>query len=752
MAHGEMMEVEPAWRVSEAACSARRPLPVEARRPSRLWALCVAGLLVMGFGCGSDDAADAKCAETTSTGIDKKAAAALNDESGSALAAYSFDANSIKERKFAFLLTNTANLISAAPLRIKAISMSETDTTGKTVTKALFRCEGPNGKPCAPGAMPPVIPSGFKDAACTPEGAKTGASFTVIYSHVAGESARKAVLRLELEGDPERSTINIDFSTTLGKPKMTCDAAVIDFGSVKANGAEMTETFNCRSVGTAPVLLSRAELFSTSAPPLTLSFEGKTVSLKQPFEGGPPISIAPQAALKITAKLGKLSLEEKIGATLKLTTNDFTRAETDIQFKANSSGPCLKPKPTSIDFGDVGVGQPKPTEVQLQGCGTEAVKVISITMAEGSSSDINLDFTTGSFANGEGPSEKDPLVVQPNGTESFRVLCNPTELGKDIAGTVKIVSANTDERTIPIICKPAKSACPVACFDVQPGLKVVPLTQLTLNSACSTASGTQVIDKRKWTVKQPKISKAAFTPNPTAKTVQLTPLIAGKYEFSLTVYDDLGNPSCKPLTQVVEVVPDNKLHIELTWTTPGDPTPGDNKGADLDLHLAHPLGGSEKGQPDLDGNKEPDPWWSICYDCFWLNPKPEWGDPFDVADNPSVDRDDKDGEGPENLSIKIPETETWYTISAYVWHDANFGHSIPRIRIYIDKELVFDKTGPKLNTHDMWCVGQISYDPLATTTNAKVKLIKECPGADSAGNLLTPKYPPVSATKSLKCL
>lgn len=205
------------------------------------------------------------------------------------------------------------------------------------------------------------------------------------------------------------------------------------------------------------------------------------------------------------------------------------------------------------------------------------------------------------------------------------------------------------------------------------------------------------------------------------------------------------------MVQQVKVVPDNKLHIELTWETKGDPVVGDKKGADLDLHLAHPLASGVKGQKDLDGNGEPDPWLARCFDCFWANPNPPWGDPFDLADNPSVDLDDYDGEGPENLSIKTPETNIFYTISAYAWTDAGYGKSTPRIRVFIDKELVFDKKGPLMGNGDMWCVAQVAYDPKATTTTAKANLIKPCKGADANGNLLTHKYPQVMPGTNLKC-
>ena len=441
------------------------------------------------FGCSNSDTASGTCVETTSTGVYKVGVAALNDEAGLALDDYSVDANLVTTRQFVFVLTNTASLFSAAPLSVKATSLVETDTSGKVVTSALFTCEGPTGKPCVAGDFPAVIPSGFKDEACIPKGVKTGANFTVVYTHSAGAVARKAVLRLELDGDPARKTIDVTFTSALGKPKLACDSDLVDFESVKAGAAAVVKTFSCRSVGTAPVVLHRAELFSTSAPPLSVTFSGQTVTVGSAYTGDPAITIPPQGSIKLTATLGSMASEEKVGATLKLTTNDFTAAETNIHIKANSSGPCLKPVPGTIDFGEVGVGVPKPVEVLLQGCGTEAVNVTQIALDAGTSEGLKLDFTTGSFTDGKAPSAADPLIVQPNASASFRVVCTPTSLTEKVIGMVRVTSSNTDKRTIPVTCTPAKLACPVACFDIQPGLKVVPQTELKLSSACSNAGG-----------------------------------------------------------------------------------------------------------------------------------------------------------------------------------------------------------------------------------------------------------------------
>ncbi len=732
-------------------------------RVSRLHLAAVALLVtatVSLAGCGSDGQ-PGTCSESTSSGIDKKAVVALNDQLGTAKASYTFDANTASggERRFPFQVTNIASAVTAAPLTVKSVTLSETDGAGKPVSAPTFTCVGPSGKPCAAADFAAVIPSGYNDDACKPSGAKTGVGFEIVYTHTASAGARKATLTLELEGDPETPSVTVNFETTLGVPRLTCAASVVNFGTVKAKGEPQTNTVKCTNVGTAPVTLKKVELFSTTQPPVTVGIESvpgtaaATVSLTEPYTGTPVVTVTPGKSVGFVITLGKLEVEEQIGATLQITSNSTSNAGVDKIFvNANSSGPCLKPSPGALAFGEVGVGQPKPIEVLLDGCGTEEVTVQSIALGEGTSADIKLDFSTGSFEGSVGPTSEKPLVVQPNAQESFRVVCTPSSLGSEIKGTVVIQSKDLDDRVLDITCKAAELKCPVACVDsVQPSNEVVPQTPVKICSKCSTAGAGHVIANYTWSLKQPDASQAALTPNNKVQCVNFTPNVAGEYTLELQVNDDVGTPSCKPAVSVLTVVPNNKLHIELTWDTPNDKDKTDGKGADLDLHLAHPDATSVSGQPDLDGNKEPDWWWAPCFDCFWLNPAPEWGDPFDLADNPKVELDDQDGWGPENIAIPIPETGVDYTISVYAWDDANLGASTPRIRIYVDKQLVIDQVGPALNERDMWCVGQISYDPKATTTAAKQKLFKPCKGADNKGNLVTPKYPPVSPTKNLKC-
>jgi hypothetical protein len=186
------------------------------------------------------------------------------------------------------------------------------------------------------------------------------------------------------------------------------------------------------------------------------------------------------------------------------------------------------------------------------------------------------------------------------------------------------------------------------------------------------------------------------------------------------------DPGRVPAEVEVFVNPDEAIHIELLWNTANDPDQTDNgpiAGADLDLHFAHPLA---VGGFDGDGDGQPDGWFDLPFDTFWYNEQPNWGsiDPA-VDDDPSLDRDDTDGAGPENVNLNIPENNTRYKVGVHYWKDHGFGPSFVTVRVFIFGVLVFELTDVELVNHDMWTVTHIEWPP----TNGKPpELVKVCSG------------------------
>jgi len=248
---------------------------------------------------------------------------------------------------------------------------------------------------------------------------------------------------------------------------------------------------------------------------------------------------------------------------------------------------------------------------------------------------------------------------------------------------------------------------PVAVISVQEGKETTPQTNLHLSGEQS-YGGVGGISTWAWSVEQPAGSVSTFVPSESVPNPSFAVNQAGTYLFNLTVWDESGTACAEPAEFQVEVIPDEALHIELLWDTPGDPDQTDHgpgAGADLDLHFTHFFAAGE----DVDEDGEPDGWFDLPWDCFGYNPNPNWGDPdSEVDDNPGLDLDDTDGAGPENLNLKLPEEGT-YRVGVHYWNDHGFGPSFTSLRIYIYGVLVFELTDVELVHRDMWEVCSIEW-------------------------------------------
>lgn len=160
---------------------------------------------------------------------------------------------------------------------------------------------------------------------------------------------------------------------------------------------------------------------------------------------------------------------------------------------------------------------------------------------------------------------------------------------------------------------------------------------------------------------------------------------AGTWEVTLVVTTDAGLPSV-PEKCVIDAVPIDRLHVELSW---GGPT------ADMDLHLA---------QSDAGLFTTPD-------DVSWCNANPDWGVPGDPRDDPRLDLDDDDGFGPENVNIEEP-ADGAYIVRVHLFDDGTDGDTTATVSVFADGALLW--TGAKvMSRNQVWEPGLINW-PEAT--------------------------------------
>ncbi len=447
------------------------------------------------------------------------------------------------------------------------------------------------------------------------------------------------------------------------------------------------------------------------------------------LELDPPLLIGSQHSVGL--RIAFLPSEESVAEAVLTIFGDAPNAIRGITVllrAVDPGGPCLEVKPASVDLGARLAGGPTGTaEVKLLSCGEVPLRLESVRLSGAADAAdpelraLGVGESSSSFILGMGDDVGlDPLPLSlPRGRPfdleiSYAPPAEPSpsdDQGVPIPERAWILVESDSPEGVQAVEASAfavSQACPTAVIEVAEGLEVTPQTVLHLDGSRST-SPDGAITGYEWSVEQPEGSVSGFlggasNPRPTFEVN-----VAGSYTFALEVRDETGAESCAPARAVVDVRPDQAIHVELLWDTPADPDQSDQgpeAGADLDLHFLHPFAAGQ----DVDEDGEPDGWFDNPFDCFWFNPRPDWGshDP-EVHDNPGLDRDDTDGAGPENLNLNLPEDGSTYRVGVHVWNDHGFGASFATVRIFINGHQVWVKEGVKLENHDMWWVATIDW-------------------------------------------
>lgn len=187
-----------------------------------------------------------------------------------------------------------------------------------------------------------------------------------------------------------------------------------------------------------------------------------------------------------------------------------------------------------------------------------------------------------------------------------------------------------------------------------------------------------------WSLRSQPMGSDSDPPSPAnAARAEFRPQLAGEYTLELFVRDDDGNVAL--CTTLVRAIATEGLRIEVFWNTDG---------TDMDTHLMRPGGMT----------------WFSEEDCFYGNCQGgglTWP-PGGTEDDPSLDIDDTDGFGPENINIESPADGT-YRVAI----DAFRGAANTTVRIYCGGSTtdprqtfgpVFIDSGP----NDLWRVADVT--------------------------------------------
>lgn len=546
------------------------------------------------------------------------------------------------------------------------------------------------------------------------------------------EGSASGVFRF-ITNDPNHHDAEIEIVSESGAPEIRVAPPSIDFGRVATGDEAPIQTVAVTNIGQ-----------------LVLTIDGTTVSgngfkallgdqdladhqdlLADPDQDGTP-GLSPGKSFEIGVQFKNI-IDGPATGVLSIASNDPRTSRVDVDLKANGASPCIRVTPAGEDglmFGAVPINGNLKKPFTIESCGGQPLRLDSIAMTADSDSAITLDESTVPGL----PALMPAMVVGealPN--RNIRLQCSPTE-ARAYGGWVEIKS--NDELNpvvkVRVTCSGILNSCPRPAV-VQDSFNVAPLDSVVLDATPSTdedGPAGQPVEYSWEVVEQPDgansraVERLSGDPQAplvgaleddktTPRAVFFVPVV-GTYTLKLHVKDNLGQdaPSelCSEPVAIVTITAESNedIHVEMSWDTPSDRNQDDLNGSDVDLHMLHPRGND---------------WGQSPYDCYYANPTPDWGVRGNPADDPTLDLDDVDGHGPENITLDDPEDTSAlgqpYRVGVDYYRAEHqdslqsWGPSFITVKIYLGGQLAWENQEPKElpSTHDLWEVAQIIWAP-----------------------------------------
>lgn len=468
---------------------------------------------------------------------------------------------------------------------------------------------------------------------------------------------------------------------------------------------QLTEVQNIGQVPlnvTDLVLAPRDSDFSVSFPETT-DMEADPADDAEEFDG----QLEPGASFPVRVYFNPID-DQPSTAEIILYSNDPATPEYTVNLLGNSGSPCLQlSEEDEINFGEGAIGYANNKTVIVENCSASSDLTLSAIEVCTFVDDTTCDSAEPTFALKEGSLPGDlpgaDAILSPQQTSSFVLTYTPEDLSVS-NGELMIASDDPakSQLTLPIVGKGTDNQCPQAVAEAsiagvnrwEHTLNTIPLKTVEFRSSSSIdPDGT--IDRYEWNIVQrPPGSTARMTPSNAVAEPSLFLDLAGEYVIELKAFDDRGTESCGEQAIVtINATPDEDIHVQLVWDTPGDNDQTDRAGTDVDLHFLHPNG----------------TWNFAPWDIYWSNPTADWGAPGDERDDPSLDIDDIDGAGPENVNLDGPEDGIEYNVGVYYFADNGYGPSYATVRIFIGGIQQYEKEQLLSQTDEFWHVGTISW-------------------------------------------
>ena len=582
----------------------------------------------------------------------------------------------------------------------------------------------------APGVFEVLLDEGAEPAPLPQELRIAGGSdepirLTVRYQPEEGGAIDQAFFRFR--SNDRESIVEINLRSSDQGPMIAVTPASVSFPAVDAGQRELAPLL-ISNFGLSDLVISRFEINGSADFSVLVDGEPATGELD------PPLRLTPGENREVTVVYEPPTAGPDEGE-LVISSNDLVSPNFAVPISANGAAPCIQVLPDLLDFGGGRLVESRDEEspnvlpVTIESCGSSPLRISRIEF-EGESFDL---------ATALEPASEDELLILPAAggageafpSESLEIGFWPLE-EQAYGGQLKIYSnASVEPIIVELFGRGTENACPLPAV-TQELFQVEPLEVITLDGTPSADPGGSV-ERWVWTVlERPTGSVSQVVENlsnpidpagggpvddESTPTASFFVDLAGRYVVELQVYDNLGQRSCAPRTSaqvIIEAIPEKDFHIQLVWSTPDDPDETDNLGTDIDLHFKHENAGMGWGES------------ARTWDCYFENKSPDWGAPGDLLDNPSLDIDDTNGAGPENVNLDRPEVGVSYDVGAiYFRSESTFGlegvnprvehPSYVTVRLFVRGELLAEFVDQELNRgRQLWHVASILWCEDAT--------------------------------------
>lgn len=509
--------------------------------------------------------------------------------------------------------------------------------------------------------------------------------------------------------DPNDEEKLVELRTPALGPAISAESK-ISFARVAAGDVDKRLTF-IQNSGQSPLQLKDIVLSPASSSDFSFTFpdpSDDSDESKDKMEWKPTLEPGESIPMRIFFTPDS---DEPANANIIISSNDQDTDRFEISLEGNAGTACIKlggVNPATdnssgvthnLDFGESQIGRANEKTITITNCSrTQELNVSDISIVDDGGEVYEI--VEDSLPEGVGTAEG--AVIQPTENASFKVSYTPE--GEETNEGVVSISSNDEvnrELTVGLNGKGTNNVCPVAVAEasivgssgrLSTMISTIPLKTIELTGENS-RDPDGMVQRYEWNiVSKPQDSTARLTPNNRVSNPKLFLDLAGDYEIELTVYDAVGQASCEPSKVIIQAEPDEDIHVQLVWDTPGDADQNDDFGTDIDLHYLHPLGR-----------------WDLApYDIYWNNKTGDWGVPGNTDDDPSLDIDDTNGAGPENVNHDNPESGKTYAVGVYYYNDNGFGVSYATVRIYIEGQVKFELRDKYMQKEDVfWDVAAI---------------------------------------------